>query len=567
MRDAPEHVLGRCWALAVCLALAAVLGAAATDSALGQQAEPVAGDEGETVAVPRRAAPLAPGRDVAGTVSVQVPEVWYRVNLKQPGDARSLLVTLTLSEDAALDVDLALFDPEGSQLVSSEGTCAQERCLAPIEGLPQVFVRVARYELEEPTAPGQQCRFTLRAELSPRPSVAGIPVFVDGFAPLQDGGTASGHLPTDDKDSPAARWYTLEVGQTSATVARLELTTSDPEKAGLGFGVCGAGGVVLGQSSEAAATQSVRVPLEGLTGALYVAVWLERREPDGETDYALSVKFAEEETGPEVLERAIASQPKAFFANQRILGHIADPAQPFYAWFFDTGYGSPKLVICPAEADAKLTVIVRDDEGWITREQQMGGKSLAPIPLGDSRRCLLEIRADRACGFGITATSAQQGPAFDPATAQALTCSGVVKGKVEAGGTVVYQLQAPLSATVPKVSLAADPIYADLDLFICAAPGVPVWASATPGGSEGAAVLTTGAAPSYVVVVAPPGVSAAFELTVEEVPAAFVPPAQTSASDYLSYYSSMLSTLSPEGPVTPDPLADKMGAPDPFGGG
>ncbi|MBM3497803.1 MAG: hypothetical protein FJX74_03945 [Armatimonadetes bacterium] len=521
------------------------------------------GAEGETVTLPRRAAALTPDQDVEGTLTARTPAVWYRLNVPQAEDIRSLRVTLTLPEDASFDADLALFDPEGRELAASSGVCPQEQCLTPVEGLPRVFVRVELYEPDESEA--QACPFALRAELSPRAVIAGLPIYADACLPLQPGHPASGRLPSEDEDSPTVRWYVVELPETVANVARFELTADDSRKAVLGFGICRPGGEVLGEASEGTERQSLRASLEGVSGPVYVAVWLASRQPGEGTDYALSVELAQEEPGPVVLARIAATQPKAFLSGQRVLGQIVDPAQPFRGWLLNTDYAPPQLLVCPDRPGGRLRVTVRDEGGWVVREQEVSGERLAPIRLSEDRLQLIEVAADQPCGFGMAAVATRAAPTFDPTNAQPLPSAGPVAGRLEGGGMAVYRMEAPLAATVPRVQLAADPPYADLDLYICAEPGVLISASTTPGGSEAATVLPAGAAPCYVVVTAAPGAPAAFSLTVEDVPAALAPSAVAGYSDYLRDY--FTRALPDETEAAEDPLADQLGPPDPFGGG
>jgi hypothetical protein len=546
-------------ALAVCLGLSVVL----TNWGLTQ---PLGVEEEETV-LPRRAPTLAPGRDVEGRLTARTPQAWYRIDVPKTGDVRSLRVTMSLPGGATFDADLAVFDAEGMQLAAAEGVCAEERCLIPIEGLARVFVRVELYAPEDVEGQTEGCPFTLRAELSSRQAVAGLPVYADGLSSLQPGSPVSGELPTDDEDSPTACWHTLELPETGANVARLKLTTGDPKQAALGFGVCQAGGNVLTQSAGSGDVQSLCLPLEGVSGPAYVAVWLNSREPEGATDYTLAVEFTEEESGPEIIVRRTAAGPKSFTNGQRVFGQVVDPAEPFCAWLLNASYGSSQLFVCPDRRETGLRVVIRDQMGWAVREQTVGGDRLTPIPVPDGRMLLVEVGSDRPCGFGMLAVEAREGPTFDPATAQPLAAGAPVTGKLEGGGTAVYRIEAPPAPTVPRVSLAADPLYADLDLSVCAGPGVLLWSSAKPGGSEGVAVLAPGAAPLYIVVTAAKGAAAAYDLTVEETPAAFAPVAGMDTTDYLlSYYAQYAASAAGDVEVD-DPLADELGPPEPFGGG
>jgi hypothetical protein len=131
----------------------------------------------------------------------------------------------------------------------------------------------------------------------------------------------------------------------------------------------------------------------------------------------------------------------------------------------------------------------------------------------------------------------------------------------------VYRIEARGAATMPRVQLIADPAYADLDLFVCMDPGTVIAASAKPGGVEGATLGVTGTEPCYVVVTAGTGASAGYELTVEEAPAAFASTAVADYSDYMAELYIRATQVEAETEMLDDPLADKLGAPEPFGGG
>lgn len=488
--------------------------------------------EEPAVAIPESVQALPVGQDVRGRVGAARPEAWYVVDLSGPGDGKSLVVDLKLHAGARGDVDMAILDSEATEITASSGTGDTERCLLPIDGLEQVYVRVFLYgEPDELRSDRVRAEFTLRAELSPRECVLGVPVFIDDLPPLRDGDSTEGQLPNEGADSADTDLFVAETGGTGATVARFSMAIENPEEADIDLRVYDGHGEEIACSTGTGSREACFVPTEG-QDRLFVAAYLADSEDGAIGRYTLSLRLSEEQPGPDVVERVRELEPKRIFGGQRVLGQVTGALQEFWVWLFVPGEQAGHVALNPADRGAAPRLTVRNGQGWIVGESAGApGLCVVPFEAAETAYFLIQVTADEPCGFSLCASGAAPPVSFDPERATSLAIGTPATGEVQGGVPAVFRLQVPVSAAAPLVTLKADPLFADLDLLVCAGPDAVLSASRKPGGSEATDVPIAGAAPVYVVVTAPEGVSAEFELSVQERP----PDSAPSGLDWSSF--------------------------------
>jgi hypothetical protein len=501
-----------------------------------------------------KALPL--GTDFSGTLDAGALLAVHVLSIPKHTDAKSLLVTLTTPTQGTTDISFGIVDKDMNSLADSMTVGNERRCLLPIPDLPKVYVGVS--------ANGQSARYTLRAGLSPHECVAKIPVFVDDLPVLREGGTVEGRLPEKGGDFPGARWYRADLGTTKATVAKLELK-APADQGDVDLGVCGADGTALASVTTEGSVSELRTPIATAGSRLFVAVWL-ADAPKAETvAYSLSMELLDEEPGPKVLERVATAAPKAFTAGRPVLGQVPGKERAYYGWLTMANRPVGSLLLSPSNPEAKTRLIARNEQGWLIADSEEGAglRQLSTANASLPYWTLIEVIADRPCGFVLYPMPAETGVPFDAASAQPLACGKTVEGRSgpAKGVAAVYRLDATPSAKVPRITLTVDPVYADLDLLVCASPDAVMWRSENPGGIETAYAPLAGLAPVYVLVTAPEGIDARFRLTAEEVDGSSVP---------AELYRPTAPTPSPaasSGSGEAGAVCSPYGAPPPFSGG
>jgi hypothetical protein len=490
-----------------------------------------AGPRPEVMPVPRAIGDLLPvGEDIEAPIARLREENWWKVDLANAEPSKSLEVTLTFDPKDGDDLDIAIVTLAGDVLADSTGTGPTERCAAPIEGLKEAAVLVSRYNLTRAVdAPiGQQppvgLRFTLRAELTTKRAVRGLPLFLEDLVALP-GGRAEfnevGRLPSRIQPGSWAG-YVLDTASTDANVARVVLRHEVMENADLDLYIYGEDGEQLASSVSASGSERCLVPLRG-RGRLFVCV---KEEAEGEPQpitYDLAISLVREAVpGPQVLEIVRSRPTKRFAPGERVLGQITQAGGGYYAWLYLRTRQQPTVFLNPSDPEARVKLVTRDQDGWTVSESSGEPGLQVAASETDARGLLLvEATADRPCGFALCASQAMAPVSFDPASAppDPLSPGRSVEGTIDGGpdgSAVAFRLVAPLTAGLPRVVLTADPVYADLDLYVCPTPATVVAASVNPGGCEAAHVPCPGTAPVYVVVKAPRDTAARFTLSVEE---------------------------------------------------
>jgi len=468
--------------------------------------------------LPKKAQPLPPGTAVEGSLYAARPQTWYVLDLSDPGDAQSLLLELQMTAGARGDVDLELYDAGANAIASSVSTTDRERCLVPIGDRQRAYVRVYLYgEPDELRGDRAEAEYTLRAELSPRETLPGIGAFVDDIPPLRDGQPVSDRLPARGSENPGRRMYLIDLSDTDATVARVVMKIANPDEVDIDLDVYDEMGQELASSVETGPREMCFVPIED-NKRLFAAAYLADSDDRVTGRYELSLGLSSEEPGPAVIERVEGLGVKSFVVGQRALGQVTEGRKDFLAWLYQPEEPVSAVVLNPAEAGASPRLILRNSEGWIIGEStEADGLQQVALEAIEDSYLLVQVTAEKPCGFSLCATPVTPAITFDPANAKPLAVGSSATGRVggEAGSVAVYRLEAPLSAAVPQVTLKADPIFADLDLFVCATPEAVLSIAAEPGGLETAAVPLGGVAPVYVVVMAAEGVAAEFEVAVE----------------------------------------------------
>ena len=84
--------------------------------------------------------PLEAGTSTEGLLTAATAEAWYEVRLE--GDVRSVVVELEVKAGARGDVDLAIHDAQGEELLHATGPGGAEACPVPVEGYGRLLVRV-----------------------------------------------------------------------------------------------------------------------------------------------------------------------------------------------------------------------------------------------------------------------------------------------------------------------------------------------------------------------------------------------------------------------------------------
>lgn len=468
---------------------------------------------------PREKPPLLPvGERREDHLARDRAESWYRIDVREAPEARSLIVEVVDFDGRQADIDLEVLDLGREVLSSSLGGGNAERCIVATAARKGVYARVY---LDAPKAVTERVAYTVVATPDSREVLPCVEVFTDHVSvlPLDQAPTEASSADWAEPDFRAYR-IAVPADQPVPFWVRITLETLHPQP-GLNFDliVFDRNGRQLARSGEDGQWDECTVRAE--QASLFAVVHLPFLEvAEGEASrYTLACSLSGQ--GPQEGTVWRAADAPHFWLGERHIGYLGYGRQEYFAWV-DPGEAAPSAAVLNPEKEGRhLILTALSAEGLLLGRSEPDDQGWCRVYLRGyaGRRLLLHVTSDEPIEEPVAFTLAvgvpDRPPDFAVDGATKIRVSDPVEWSGEEPKTVaVYELEAPLSHDIAVVRLTTKPFWANADLFVCAGPDVVIAASRGPEGSESARVPCAGSAPVYVVVAAAEGVLPPFELSV-----------------------------------------------------